>query len=163
MDWCFHSRRGLETKLQQCLIGSDIFADQAPGIDSKLQFSASPNGKIREVSDAKKRALQVEVEQAIFWGLLLITCCMGGTLFCKLYVCLAAASEGAGNPRQASLTGIYWSFGCCSPLQGNDIFAEKVEDGNAARSLAFSEAKLHELGGSDIFGEGQQVPFQALS
>lgn len=42
-------------------------------------------------------------------------------------------------------------------LQGNDIFAENVEDGNAARSLAFSEAKLHELGGSNIFGEGQQV------
>ncbi len=42
-------------------------------------------------------------------------------------------------------------------LQGNDIFAENVEDGNAARSLAFSETKLHELGGSNIFGEGQQV------
>jgi hypothetical protein len=48
-------------------------------------------------------------------------------------------------------------------LQGNDIFAEKVQDGNAARSLAFSEAKLHELGGSNIFGEGQQVPLQLLS
>jgi hypothetical protein len=90
-------RPGLEAKLQQCLIGSDIFADEAPGVEGKLQFSASPNGKIREVSDAKKRA-----------------------------------------------------------LQGNDIFAENVEDGNAARSLAFSEAKLHELGGSNIFGEGQQ-------
>ena len=58
------SCRGLETKLQQCLIGSDIFADQAPGADSRLQFSGSPNGKIREVSDAKKRALQVMVEHA---------------------------------------------------------------------------------------------------
>lgn len=28
-------------------------------MEGKLQFSASPNGKIREVSDAKKRALQV--------------------------------------------------------------------------------------------------------
>jgi Protein of unknown function (DUF4057) len=45
----------------------------------------------------------------------------------------------------------------CAHLQGNDIFAENVEDGSAARSLAFSEAKLHELGGSNIFGEGQQV------
>lgn len=49
----------MEAKLQQCLIGSDIFADNAPGVDSRLQFSASPNGKLRDVSDAKKRALQV--------------------------------------------------------------------------------------------------------
>ena len=51
--------RGLETKLQHCLIGSDIFADQTKGTDGRMQFSASPNGKIREVSEAKKRALQV--------------------------------------------------------------------------------------------------------
>jgi hypothetical protein len=51
-------RPGLETKLKHCLIGSDIFADQTPGVDSRMQFSASPNGKIREVSEAKKRALQ---------------------------------------------------------------------------------------------------------
>ncbi len=41
-------------------------------------------------------------------------------------------------------------------LQGNDIFAETVED-QQSRSLAFSESKLHELSGSDIFGSAQQV------
>jgi len=55
--------RGLETKLKHCLIGSDIFADQTPGVDSRMQFSASPNGKIREVSEAKKLALQVRDPQ----------------------------------------------------------------------------------------------------
>mmetsp|Transcript_9150 Transcript_9150/g.27488 ORF Transcript_9150/g.27488 Transcript_9150/m.27488 type:complete len:214 (-) Transcript_9150:299-940(-) len=90
-------RPGLETKLKHCLIGSDIFADQTPGIDARQQFSASPNGKIREVSEAKKKA-----------------------------------------------------------LQGNDIFAEKVEEEGPSRNLAFSEAKLQELSGSDIFGAAQQ-------
>ncbi len=50
--------RGLETKLKHCLIGSDIFADRTAGLDDRHQFSASPSGKIRDVSDAKKKALQ---------------------------------------------------------------------------------------------------------
>ncbi len=51
-------RSGLETKLKHCLMGSDIFADQTPGVDARQQFSASPSGKIRDVSEAKKKALQ---------------------------------------------------------------------------------------------------------
>lgn len=54
---CIH--RGLETKLKHCLIGSDIFADKTVGLDARQQFSASPSGKIRDVSDAKKKALKV--------------------------------------------------------------------------------------------------------
>lgn len=50
-------RPGLETKLKHCLAGSNIFADVTPGVDPKHQFSPSPNGKVRDISDAKKRAL----------------------------------------------------------------------------------------------------------
>lgn len=42
--------------------------------------------------------------------------------------------------------------------QGNDIFAEEVKEA-PAHNLAFSESKLNELSGSDIFGDAQQVPF----
>lgn len=42
-------------------------------------------------------------------------------------------------------------------LQGNNIFAEQVKEG-PPKNLAFSESKLNELSGSDIFGDAQQVP-----
>ncbi len=41
-------------------------------------------------------------------------------------------------------------------LQGNDIFAEQVKE-EPPKNLAFSESKLNELSGSDIFGDAQQV------
>lgn len=40
--------------------------------------------------------------------------------------------------------------------QGNNIFAEETEE-EPNRNLAFSDAKLQELSGSDIFGAAQQV------
>lgn len=96
-------RPGLETKLKHCLAGSNIFSDETPGIDRKHQFSPSPNGKLREISDAKKRA-----------------------------------------------------------LAGNNIFNDAhVDELAKPQSKAHSDAKLAEMGGSDIFGGAQKNQHRA--
>ena len=51
---------------------------------------------------------------------------------------------------------IVCSYESAPLLQGNDIFANKVEKAEP-HGLQFSESKLNELSGSDIFGGAQQV------